>query len=75
VLITDVSTRTDKIVGGFGAILTQVDEINQYHAIAYGSRQLCDHELNYAPYVEEMAAANWDMGYFSNNLRGKSFTL
>ncbi len=31
VLITDASTRTDKIVGGFGAILTQVDEKGDYN--------------------------------------------
>ncbi len=36
VLITDTSTGTDKIVSGFGAILTQVDENGDYHAIAYG---------------------------------------
>jgi len=46
VLITNASTGTDKIVGGFGAILTQVDEKGQYHVIVYGSRQLRDHELN-----------------------------
>jgi len=45
-------------VGGFGAILTQVDEKGNYHVIAYGSRQLRDHELNYSPYLAEMAAAN-----------------
>jgi hypothetical protein len=38
VLITDASTGTDKIVGGVGAISTQVDEQGQYHVIAYGSR-------------------------------------
>jgi len=36
VLIINVSTGTDKIVGGLGAILTQVDEQGQYHVIAYG---------------------------------------
>jgi len=71
VLITDASTGTDKIVGGFGAILTQVDEKGNYHVIAYGSRQLRDHELNYSPYLAEMAAANWGMEYFDNYLRGK----
>ncbi len=75
VLITDASTGTDKIVGGFGAILTQVDEKGNYHVIAYGSRQLRDHELNYSPYLAEMAAANWGMEYFDNYLRGKPFTL
>ncbi len=39
VLITDASNGTDKIVGGFGAILTQVDEKGNYHVITYGSRQ------------------------------------
>jgi len=71
VLITDASTGTDKIVGGFGAILTQVDEKRCYHVIAYGSRQLRDHELNYSPYLAEMAAANWGMEYFDNYFRGK----
>jgi hypothetical protein len=51
VLITDVSTGTDKFVGGFGAILTQVDEKGQYHVIAYGSHQLRHHEPNYSPYL------------------------
>jgi len=75
VLITDASTGSDKIVGGFGAILTQVDEQGQYHVIAYGSRQLRDHELNYSPYLTEMGAANWGMEYFDDYLGGKPFTL
>jgi len=75
VLITDASTGTDKIAGGFGAILAQVDEKNNFHAIAYGSRQLRDHETNYSPYLAEMAAANWGMEYFDNYLRGKPFML
>ena len=75
VLITDASTGTATTVGGFGAILTQVDDKNQYHVIAYGSRQLRDHEKNYSPYLAEMAAANWGMEYFDNYLRGKRFTL
>jgi len=75
VLITDAATRTDKIVGGFGAILTQVDEKGNHHVIAYGSRQLRDYELNYSPYLAEMAAANWGMEYYKNYLRGKPFTL
>ncbi len=33
------------------------------------------HELNYSPYLAEMAAANWGMEYFDNYLRGKQFTL
>jgi len=52
-----------------------VDKKGNYHVIAYGSRQLRDHELNYSPYLAEMAAANWGMEYFDNYLRGKPFTL
>jgi len=36
---------------------------------------LRDHKLNYSPYLEEMAAANWGMEYFDNYLKGKPFTL
>jgi transposase InsO family protein len=75
VLITDAATGTATVTGGFGAILTQVDEDNKYHVIAYGSRQLKDHEKNYSPYLAEMAAACWGMEYFDNYLRGKHFTL
>ena len=75
VLITDAATGTATVTGGFGAILTQVDEENKYHVIAYGSRQLKDHEKNYSPYLAEMAAACWGMEYFDNYLRGKRFTL
>jgi len=32
-LITDALTGTDKIVGGFGAILTQVDEKGNYSVL------------------------------------------
>jgi hypothetical protein len=53
-------------VSVFGAILTQVDDKGHYHVIAYGSRQLRDHKLNYSPYLMEMAAANWGMEYFDN---------
>jgi len=75
VLITDASTGKDKIAGGFGAILTQVDEKNNYHVIVYSSWQLKDHKLNYSPYLAEMAAAKWGMEYFDNYLWGKPFTL
>jgi len=61
--------------GGFGAILTLVDEKGDYHVIAYGSRQFRDPEHIYSPYLAEMAAANWGMEYFDNYLRGKPFTL
>jgi len=73
-LITDALKGTNKIAGGFGAILTQIDEKKNYHVIAYGSRQLRDHKLNYSSYLAEMVAANWGMEYFKNYLRGKPFS-
>lgn len=75
VVITDASTGTDKITGGFGAILTQIDKKKNYYVIAYGSRQLRDHKLNYFPYLAEIAAANRGIEYFNNYLSEKPFTF
>jgi transposase InsO family protein len=74
-LIADASTGTDKLEGGLGAILTQVDDKGTFYVIAYGSRQLKEFEKNYPPYTLEMAAASWGMKHFENYLKGKHFTL
>ncbi len=49
-LITDAATGTADTPGGLGAILTQVDNEGNFHAISFTSRQLKDHEMNYSPY-------------------------
>jgi RNase H-like domain found in reverse transcriptase len=48
-LITDAATGTADTPGGMGAILTQVDQDRNFHAISFASRQLKDHEMNTIP--------------------------
>jgi len=75
VLITDASFGDDKIPGGLGAILTQVDKGNEHKVIAYASRKLVKHEKNYTPFLLEMQAALWAMDHFHTYLKGNHFTL
>ena len=45
VLITDVALGDgEKTYGGFGAILTQIDEAGQHKVLSYASRKLQKHE-------------------------------
>ncbi len=74
-LITDVATGTADTLGGLGAILTQVDQEGNFHAISFASRQLKDHEMNYSPFLLEAAAAIWGMDFFNGYLKGKRFIL
>ncbi len=73
-LITDAATGTADTPGGLGAILTQVDQEGNFHAISFASRQL-DHEVNYSPFLLEAAAAVWGMDFFNEYLKGKRFIL
>jgi len=81
VLITDAQLEQTKLLVDLALFWhrlmrkKQYHVKKQYHAIAYGSRQLCDHELNYSPYLAKMAVTNWVKEYFDNYLRGKMFTL
>ena len=74
-LITDAALGDDLHPGGLGAILTQMDEKQQYKVIAYASRKLLKHEKNYTPFLLEMQAAIWAMDHFYTYLRGRHFTL
>ena len=74
-LITDASTGSASEAGGLGAILTQVDKDGRFYAIAYASRQLKQHEVNYSPFLLEAAAAVWGMEHFHEYLKGKRFIL
>jgi hypothetical protein len=58
--------------GGFGAILTQKVNFDNYYAIWYASCQLKDHEKNYSPFLLESAAAVWGMDVFNKYLKGKN---
>ena len=74
-LLVDAATGTSEKPGGIGAILTQIDDQNNFHAISYASRQLVTHEKNYSPFLLEMQGAVWGMDYFQEHLRGKRFIL
>jgi hypothetical protein len=67
-LITDAATGTADTPGGLGAILTQVDQDGNFHAISFASRQLKDY---YSPLLLEVAAAVWGMDFFNEYLKGK----
>jgi len=58
-----------------GAILTQVDPTAKFNVIAYASRKLINHELNYTPFLLEMHAAVWGIDHFYHHLRGRRFLL
>ena len=74
-LITDAATGDENNPGGMGAILTQIDGDGKFYVIAYASRKLVKHELNYTPFLLEMHAAVWGMEHFSHHLKGKRFLL
>jgi RNase H-like domain found in reverse transcriptase len=74
-LITDAATGMADTPGGLGAILTQVDQDGNFHAISFASRQLKDHEMNCSPFLLEAAAAVWGVDLFNEYLKGKRFIL
>ena len=53
-LLVDAATGTCDKPGGIRAILTQIDENKNFHAISYASRQLITHKKNYSPFLLEM---------------------
>jgi hypothetical protein len=71
----DASTGTDRIEGGIGAILCQIDKSGKFHAISYASKQLIKPEKNYSPFLLEMDAVVWAMEYYQEHLRGRRFIL
>ena len=74
-LITDAALGDDNHAGGLGAILTQMSEDGSHNVIAYASRKLQKHEMNYTPFLLEMQASIWGMEHFETYLRGKHFIL
>lgn len=68
-LFTDASTFA------LGAVLTQKDEGDNEHVIAYASRSLQPAEKNYSATELECLAVVWAIGKFHQYLHGKRFTL
>ena len=74
-VVVDAATGDANNPGGLGAILMQLNEQNQYVALAYASRKLDKHERNYSPFLLEMQAATWAMDHFRTHLLGRKFIL
>ena len=55
---------TDASYQGLGAVLTQLDDEEHEHVIAYASRSLVGVEYNYAATEIECLASIWIMKYF-----------
>jgi hypothetical protein len=76
ILQTDASTGTDTATGGMGAVLLQEQKDKTERVVAYASRGLKDHKVNYRAFLLEKAAACWGIDYFDTYLTPpKQFTL
>ena len=74
-LRTDACAGDSLHPGGYGAVLSQVQEDGKERVIAYASRALKTYEENYQPYLLELAAAAWAIDYFHVYLKGRPFKL
>jgi hypothetical protein len=76
ILQTDALTGTDAATGGMGAVLLQEQKDKTERVVAFASRGLKDHEVNYLAFLLEKAAACWGIDYFDTYLTPpKQFTL
>ena len=74
-LMVDAASGGVASEGGLGACLQQEDEYQQLRPVGYASRVLASNEKNYSAFLLEIAAANFGMEYFSQQLRGRPFIL
>ena len=74
ILTTDASTGTETTPGGYGAVLTQIQNGTE-KVIAYASSTLKEHEKNYTTFAAEMAAAVFAIEHFHVYLHNNRFTL
>jgi hypothetical protein len=75
-LQTDALTGTELAAGGMGAVLLQEQKDKTERVVAYASRGLKDHQVNYPAFLLEKAAACWGIDYFDTYLTPpKQFTL
>ena len=67
--------ETDASIDGLGAILSQVQDDEQLHPVAYASRALNPHEANYGITELETLAVVWAMSHFHHFLYGNCLTV
>ena len=75
ILQTDAATGDAERPGGLGAVLLQAQEDGSERVVAYASRALKTHEMNYSAFLLEMAAACYGIDHFDTYLKGRQFTL
>jgi hypothetical protein len=76
ILQTDTSTGTEAAAGGMGAVLLQELKDKTERVVAYASRGLKDHEVNFPAFLLKKAAACWGIDYFDTYLTPpEQFTL
>ena len=64
-----------EIKGGLGAVLTQTQPDGGQKVIAYASRSLEKHEMNYSPFLLEKKCIEWACKHFHVYLAAKHFTV
>ena len=74
-LISEAHPASGTNEGCLSATLCQIDDQGSFHVLSYASRQLQTHELNYPPFLLEMANAVFGMETYDEYLRGRPFTL
>lgn len=70
---TELHTDASKI--GYGAVLFQKQSDNKFHPIAYFSKSVSKHEVNYHSYELETLAIVYALGRFRTYLAGIPFTI
>lgn len=70
---TELHTDASKI--GYGAVLLQKQSDNKFHPIAYFSKSIGKHEINYHSYELETLAIVYSLGRFRTYLAGIPFTI
>ena len=74
-LYVDAALGDSRHKGGIGAVLFQDQPDGPKKPIAYASRTLTAHEMNYPAFIAEMTAALYGMRQFEHYLKGKKFFL
>ena len=67
--------QTDASERGVGAVLSQTDEEDDEHAVAYASRKLLPREVNYSTIEKECLAIVWALQFFHTYFYDQTFVV